>query len=57
MSRESKKENWIGCGLVGGKNLKDEGCGTFVDIAIGTGGAVAGGLIMQSAGLGGCDER
>ncbi len=49
--------SWIIVGLVagwlGGKILKGDGYGTFMDIAMGIGGAVAGGLLMQSAGLGG----
>src|SRR6266404_3632815 len=49
--------SWILVGLVagwlGGKILKGDGYGTVMDIAMGIGGAVAGGLLMQSAGLGG----
>src|SRR6266567_4051806 len=49
--------SWIVVGLVagwlGGKILKGDGYGTVMDIAMGIGGAVAGGLLMQSAGLGG----
>ncbi len=49
--------SWIIVGLVAGwlvgKSLKGEGYGTFMDIAMGVGGAVAGGLLMRSAGLGG----
>jgi uncharacterized membrane protein YeaQ/YmgE (transglycosylase-associated protein family) len=44
---------WIGCRLVGRKVLKGDGYGTVMDIAMGIGGAVAGALLMQSAGLGG----
>jgi uncharacterized membrane protein YeaQ/YmgE (transglycosylase-associated protein family) len=49
--------SWIVVGLVagwlGGKILKGDGYGTVMDIAMGIGGAVAGGLLMQSAGLDG----
>lgn len=49
--------SWIAVGLVagwlGGKMLKGEGYGRFMDIVMGIGGAVAGGLLMRSAGLGG----
>src|SRR5256885_6187686 len=49
--------SWILVGLVagwlGGKILKGDGYGTVMDIAMGIGGAVAGGLLMQSAGLSG----
>ncbi len=45
--------SWIVVGLVagwlGGKILKGDGYGTVMDIAMGIGGAVAGGLLMQSA--------
>ncbi len=47
--------SWIVVGLVagwlGGKILKGDGYGTVMDIAMGIGGAVAGGLLMQSAGV------
>jgi uncharacterized membrane protein YeaQ/YmgE (transglycosylase-associated protein family) len=49
--------SWIGVGLVAGwlvgRTLKGEGYGTFMDIVMGIGGAVAGGLLMRSPGLGG----
>lgn len=49
--------SWIILGLVtgwlAGKILKGDGYGPIMDIAMGIGGAVAGGLLMQSAGLGG----
>jgi len=49
--------SWIIVGLVagwlGGKILKGDGYGPFMDIAMGIGGAVAGGLLMRSAGIGG----
>ncbi len=49
--------SWIVVGLVagwlGGKILKGDAYGTFMDIAMGIGGAVAGGFLMRSAGLGG----
>src|SRR5258705_12251461 len=49
--------SWILVGLVagwlGGKILKGDGYGTVMDIAMGIGGAVAGGLLIQSPGLGG----
>lgn len=49
--------SWIIVGLVAGwlsgKILSGNGYGPFMDIVTGIGGAVAGGLLMQSAGLGG----
>jgi uncharacterized membrane protein YeaQ/YmgE (transglycosylase-associated protein family) len=49
--------SWIVIGMVagwwGGRILKGDGYGKFMDIAMGIGGAVAGGILMQSAGLGG----
>jgi uncharacterized membrane protein YeaQ/YmgE (transglycosylase-associated protein family) len=49
--------SWIIVGLVtgwlAGKILKGNDYGPIMDIVMGTGGAVAGGLLMQSAGLGG----
>src|SRR5260370_7558113 len=49
--------SWILVGLVagwlGGKILKGDGYGTVMDIAMGIGGAVAGGPLMQTPGLGG----
>jgi uncharacterized membrane protein YeaQ/YmgE (transglycosylase-associated protein family) len=49
--------SWIMVGLLAGwlagKILKGEGYGPFMDIVMGVGGAVAGGLLMQSAGLSG----
>ncbi|HEY1469958.1 MAG TPA: GlsB/YeaQ/YmgE family stress response membrane protein [Candidatus Acidoferrum sp.] len=49
--------SWIIVGLVAGwlsgKILSGNGYGPFMDIVMGIGGAVAGGLLMQSAGLGG----
>src|SRR2546429_7302156 len=49
--------SWILVGLVagwlGGKILKGVGYGTVMDIAMGIGGAVAGGLLMSTPGLGG----
>jgi uncharacterized membrane protein YeaQ/YmgE (transglycosylase-associated protein family) len=49
--------SWIVVGLVAGwlvgKTLKGEGYGTFMDIAIGICGAVAGGFFMRSAGFSG----
>jgi len=48
---------WMMIGLVvgwlGGKILKGDGYGPFMDIAMGIGGAVTGGLLMRSAGIGG----
>lgn len=40
-------------GWLAGKTLKGNGYGPLMDIAIGIGGAVAGGFLMRSAGLGG----
>jgi uncharacterized membrane protein YeaQ/YmgE (transglycosylase-associated protein family) len=49
--------SWIIVGLVvgwfGGKILKGNTYGPFMDIGMGIGGAIAGGLLMQSAGLDG----
>jgi uncharacterized membrane protein YeaQ/YmgE (transglycosylase-associated protein family) len=49
--------SWIIIGLVAGwlagKILKGNDYGPIMDLAMGIGGAVAGGLLMQSAGLGG----
>src|SRR5258707_13593342 len=49
--------SWILVGLVagwwGGKILKGDGYGTVMDVAMGIGGAVAGGLLLQTAGGGG----
>jgi uncharacterized membrane protein YeaQ/YmgE (transglycosylase-associated protein family) len=49
--------SWIIVGLVAGwsagKILKGNGYGPLMDIAIGIGGAVAGGFLMRSAGFGG----
>ena len=49
--------SWIIVGLVvgwfGGKILKGNTYGPFMDIGMGIGGAIAGGLLMQSAGLSG----
>jgi uncharacterized membrane protein YeaQ/YmgE (transglycosylase-associated protein family) len=49
--------SWIIVGLLagwlGGRILRGDGYGMVMDIAMGIGGAVAGGLLMQSAGLGG----
>jgi uncharacterized membrane protein YeaQ/YmgE (transglycosylase-associated protein family) len=48
---------WIMIGFVAGwlagKILKGDGYGPFMDIVMGIGGAVAGGLLMRSAGIGG----
>ena len=48
---------WMMIGLIagwlGGKILKGDGYGPFMDIVMGIGGAVAGGLLMRSTGLGG----
>jgi uncharacterized membrane protein YeaQ/YmgE (transglycosylase-associated protein family) len=48
---------WMMIGLVvgwlAGKILKGDSYGPFMDIVMGIGGAVAGGLVMQSAGIGG----
>jgi uncharacterized membrane protein YeaQ/YmgE (transglycosylase-associated protein family) len=45
----------VGCaiGWSVGKALKGNGYGPVMDVVLGIGGAVAGGLLMQSAGLGG----
>jgi uncharacterized membrane protein YeaQ/YmgE (transglycosylase-associated protein family) len=60
--RHGKEESmyllsWVLVGLVAGwsagKILKGNGYGPLVDIGMGIGGAVAGGLIMRSAGFGG----
>jgi uncharacterized membrane protein YeaQ/YmgE (transglycosylase-associated protein family) len=40
-------------GWLAGKILKGDGYGPFMDIVMGVGGAVAGGLLMRSAGIGG----
>ncbi len=49
--------SWIIVGLVAGwsagKLLKGNGYGPFMDIAMGTCGAVVGGMLMRSAGYGG----
>jgi len=49
--------SWIIVGLVAGwsagKILKGNGYGPLMDIAIGTGGAVAGGFLMRSVGFSG----
>ena len=46
---------WTVIGLVGGwlagKILKGDGYGPFMDVVMGIGGAVTGGLLMRSAGL------
>jgi uncharacterized membrane protein YeaQ/YmgE (transglycosylase-associated protein family) len=48
--------SWITVGLVtgwlAGKILKGNAYGPFMNIVMGIGGAVAGGLLMRSAGLG-----
>ena len=48
---------WMMIGLVvgwlAGKILKGDGYGRFMDVVVGIGGAVAGGLLMRSAGIGG----
>jgi uncharacterized membrane protein YeaQ/YmgE (transglycosylase-associated protein family) len=48
---------WMMIGLIvgwlAGKILKGDSYGPFMDIVMGIGGAVAGGLVMQSAGIGG----
>ena len=48
---------WIFVGLVGGwlagKSLEGEGYGPSVDIAMGIGGAVLGGIVMRSLGFSG----
>lgn len=47
--------SWIVIGICagwwGGRVLKGEGYGKFMDIAMGIGGAVASGILMQTAGL------
>jgi len=49
--------SWIIVGLVagwfGGRILKGNTYGPFMDVGMGIGGAVAGGLLMQSAGFSG----
>ena len=49
--------SWVLVGVVvgwsAGKILKGNGYGPIIDIVMGIGGAVAAGLFMQSAGLGG----
>jgi len=49
--------SWIVVGLVvgwsAGKILKGNAYGLFMDITMGIGGAVAGGMLMQSAGFAG----
>jgi uncharacterized membrane protein YeaQ/YmgE (transglycosylase-associated protein family) len=49
--------SWIVVGLIagwfGGKILKGNAYGPFMDVAMGICGAVAGGLLMRSAGFGG----
>ena len=49
--------SWIIIGLVAGlfarKILKGDGYGPVMDIVMGIGGAVVGGLLMRSVGLGG----
>lgn len=49
--------SWIIVGLVagwfGGKILKGNAYGPFMDVGMGVSGAVAGGLLMQSAGFSG----
>lgn len=48
---------WTVIGLVGGwlagKILKGDGYGPFMDLVMGIGGAVTGGLLMRSAGIAG----
>jgi len=48
---------WIPVGLIvgwlAGKSLEGNGCGQSVDLVMGAGGAVAGGLVMRSAGFSG----
>jgi uncharacterized membrane protein YeaQ/YmgE (transglycosylase-associated protein family) len=48
---------WTMIGLVAGwlagKILKGDSYGPFMDIVMGIGGAMAGGLVMRSAGIGG----
>jgi uncharacterized membrane protein YeaQ/YmgE (transglycosylase-associated protein family) len=47
--------SWMMIGLVagwlGGKILKGDGYGPFMEIVMGIGGAVAGGFLMRSAGI------
>jgi uncharacterized membrane protein YeaQ/YmgE (transglycosylase-associated protein family) len=43
----------LAAGLFAGKILKGNDYGPIMDIVMGIGGAVVGGLLMQSAGLGG----
>jgi uncharacterized membrane protein YeaQ/YmgE (transglycosylase-associated protein family) len=38
-------------GLMAGRNLKGNGYGPLMDIAMGIGGAVAGGFLMRSTGI------
>jgi uncharacterized membrane protein YeaQ/YmgE (transglycosylase-associated protein family) len=49
--------SWVVVGLLAGwsagKILKGNGYGPVMDVAMGIGGAVAGGLLMRSAGFGG----
>lgn len=49
--------SWVFVGLLAGwsvgRILKGNGYGPVMDVAMGIGGAVAGGLLMRSAGLGG----
>jgi uncharacterized membrane protein YeaQ/YmgE (transglycosylase-associated protein family) len=40
-------------GWLAGKILKGDSYGPFMDIVMGIGGAMAGGLVMRSAGIGG----
>lgn len=47
----------LGAGWIAGKVLKGATYGPFVDIAIGIGGAVAAGFLMQSAGFNGYAGR
>jgi len=48
---------WLVAGWSAGKILKGNGYGPLMDIAIGIGGAVAGGFFMRSAGFSGYRER
>ena len=43
----------LAAGWLAGKILKGNGYGPLVDIAMGIGGALAGGFLMRSAGFGG----
>ena len=43
----------LAAGLFAGKILKGDGYGPVMDIVMGIGGAVVGGLLMRSVGLGG----